>query len=56
MSRDDERFRVRSGAPKAHYPRFITRVLNEMHKAGAHHSWRGPVRPRARIERGHLVT
>ena len=53
--RDEDRFRIRPGAPKAHPPRFITRVLAEVHKAGVTTARRGPVRPGARIGRGHVA-
>ncbi|QEE24948.1 DUF3363 domain-containing protein [Rhodanobacter glycinis] len=56
MSRqDDDRFRVRPGAPKNRPKRFVSQVLREASKAGGK-SLRGTAaRPGARLGRGHVA-
>ena len=61
-SRDDDRFRVRPGPPKARQPsggqRFVNRVLREANKAGAKPSIkrsRGGARSAAKLGRGHVA-
>ncbi|KAF1043309.1 MAG: hypothetical protein GAK38_04036 [Xylophilus sp.] len=61
-SRDDDRFRVRPGPPKARQPsggqRFVSRVLREANKAGAKPSTkssRGSARSAAKLGRGHVA-
>ncbi len=57
-SRDDDRFRVRPGPPKARQPsggqRFVSRVLREANKAGAKPSTK-PSRSVAKLGRGHVA-
>lgn len=59
MSRDDDRFRVRPGAPKAkqpdRVPRFVTRVLREASKSGAKRSTGPGARSAAKLGRGHVA-
>ena len=61
-SRDDDRFRVRPGPPKARQPsggqRFVNRVLREANKAGAKPSTKpshGGARSAAKLGRGHVA-
>lgn len=55
MSRqDDDRFRVRPGAPKQRGDPFINKVLRETSKAGAK-SGKAGRRPGARLGRGHVA-
>lgn len=61
-SRDDDRFRVRPGPPKARQPsggqRFVNRVLREANKAGAKpptQPSRGSARSAAKLGRGHVA-
>lgn len=60
-SRDDDRFRVRPGPPKARQPsggqRFVSRVLREASKAGAKSSQtaRAGGRSAAKLGRGHVA-
>ncbi|MFT3819575.1 MAG: relaxase/mobilization nuclease and DUF3363 domain-containing protein [Rubrivivax sp.] len=61
-SRDDDRFRVRPGPPKARQPsggqRFVNRVLREANKAGAKPPTkpsRGGARSAAKLGRGHVA-
>ena len=55
MSRnDDDRFRVRPGAPKQRGDAFITQVLRQASKAGAKAGKAGN-RPGARLGRGHVA-
>ena len=52
---DDDRFRVRPGAPKSRSQRFVSQVLREASKAGGK-SLRGTAaRPGARLGRGHVA-
>jgi len=57
-SRDDDRFRVRPGPPKARQSsgaqRFVNRVLREANKAGGKPS-RGSARSAAKLGRGHVA-
>jgi type IV secretory pathway VirD2 relaxase len=59
VSRSDDRFRVRPGAPKAkqpdRLPRFVTRVLREASKSGAKRSTRPGARSAAKLGRGHVA-
>jgi type IV secretory pathway VirD2 relaxase len=58
-TRDDDRFRVRPGTPKAKQSgrteRFITRVLREASKSGAARSTRPGARSAAKLGRGHVA-
>ncbi|SFN99378.1 Type IV secretory pathway, VirD2 components (relaxase) [Variovorax sp. PDC80] len=59
-SRDDDRFRVRPGPPKARQPgggqRFVNRVLREASKAGAKpQPMRSGARSAAKLGRGHVA-
>jgi len=56
MSRhDDDRFRVRPGAPKHRSQRFVSQVLREAGKAGGKSLRRTAARPGARLGRGHVA-
>lgn len=59
MSRNDDRFRVRPGAPKAkqpdRLPRFVNRVLRAASKSGAKRSTRPGARSAAKFGRGHVA-
>ena len=54
---DDDRFRVRPGAPKSRPPKFVSQVLKEVSKAGkrslAKSARKASGRPGARLGRGH---
>lgn len=54
-SNDDDRFRVRPGAPKQRGDAFINQVLRQTSKAGAKVA-KGGNRPGARLGRGHVAT
>ena len=54
-SNDDNRFRVRPGAPKQRGDAFINQVLRQTSKAGAKLA-KGGIRPGARLGRGHVAT
>ena len=54
-SRDDDRFRVRPGAPKSRQPKFVSQVLKEVSKAGGKSVRRSGARPGARLGRGHVA-
>lgn len=56
MSRnDDERFRVRPGAPKSRHQKFISKVIKEISKAGGRTLRDSAARPGARLGRGHAA-
>ena len=52
---DDERFRVRPGAPKNRQQKFVSQVLKEVSKAGGKSASRSGARPGARLGRGHVA-
>ncbi len=54
-SRDDDRFRVRPGAPKHRQPKFVSQVLKEVGKAGGASVRKSGARPGARLGRGHVA-
>ncbi|TAM59222.1 MAG: DUF3363 domain-containing protein [Rhodanobacter sp.] len=56
MSRHDEdRFRVRPGAPKNRQQKFVSQVLKEVSKAGGKSVRKSGARPGARLGRGHVA-
>ena len=54
-SRDDDRFRVRPGAPKSRQQKFVSQVLKEVSKAGGKSVRKSGARPGARLGRGHVT-
>ncbi len=54
-SRDDDRFRIRPGAPKNRQQKFISKVLKEVSKAGGKSIRKSGARPGARLGRGHVA-
>lgn len=54
--RDDDRFEVRPGSPKARPPRFVSQVIREVDKAGGRIVRRASGRPGARLGRGHAAS
>ncbi len=54
-SRDDDRFRVRPGAPKSRQQKFVSQVLKEVSKAGGTSVRKSGARPGARLGRGHVA-
>jgi len=52
---DDDRFRVRPGAPKSRSQRFVSQVIREASKAGGKSLRRTAARPGARLGRGHVA-
>jgi len=54
-SRDDDRFRMRPGAPKNRQQKFISQVLKEVSKAGGKSVRKSGARPGARLGRGHVA-
>ena len=52
---DDERFRVRPGAPKNRQQKFVSQVLKEVSKAGGTSVRKSGARPGARLGRGHVA-
>ncbi|TBR11803.1 MAG: DUF3363 domain-containing protein [Rugosibacter sp.] len=54
-SRDDDRFRVRPGAPKSRQQKFVSQVLKEVSKAGGKSVRKSGARPGARLGRGHVA-
>ncbi len=54
-SRDDDRFRLRPGAPKHRQPKFVSQVLKEVSKAGGASVRKSGARPGARMGRGHVA-
>ena len=54
-SRDDDRFRVRPGAPKNRQQKFVSHVLKEVSKAGGKSVRKSGARPGARLGRGHVA-
>lgn len=54
-SQDDERFRVRPGAPKNRQQKFVSQVLKEVSKAGGKSIRKSGARPGARLGRGHVA-
>lgn len=54
-SRDDDRFRVRPGAPKSRHQKFVSQVLKEVSKAGGKSVRKSGARPGARLGRGHVA-
>ena len=54
-SRDDDRFRVRPGAPKTRQQKFVSQVLKEVSKAGGKSVRKSGARPGARLGRGHVA-
>ncbi len=54
-SRDDDRSRVRPGAPKSRQQKFVSQVLKEVSKAGGKSVRKSGARPGARLGRGHVA-
>jgi type IV secretory pathway VirD2 relaxase len=54
-NRDNDRFRVRPGAPKNRQQKFVSQVLKEVSKAGGQAVRRSTARPGARLGRGHVA-
>ena len=54
-SHDDDRFRVRPGAPKNRQQKFVSQVLKEVSKAGGKSIRKSGARPGARLGRGHVA-
>ena len=54
-NRDDDRFRVRPGAPKNRQQKFVSQVLKEVSKAGGKSVRKSSARPGARLGRGHVA-
>ena len=52
---DDDRFRVRPGAPKNRQQKFVSQVLKEVSKAGGKSVRKSGTRPGARLGRGHVA-
>lgn len=52
---DDDRFRVRPGAPKSRQQKFVSQVLKEVSKAGGKSVRKSGTRPGARLGRGHVA-
>ena len=52
---DDDRFRVRPGAPKNRQQKFVSQVLKEVSKAGGKSARKSGARPGARLGRGHVA-
>ena len=56
---DDDRFRIRPGAPQSRPPKFVSQVLKEVSKAGskslAKSARKSGARPGARLGRGHTA-
>ena len=52
---DDDRFRVRPGAPKNRQQKFVSQVLREVGKAGGRPVRGSATRPGARLGRGHVA-
>ncbi len=53
--RDDDRFRLRPGAPKNRQQKFISQVLKEVSKAGGKSVRKPGAQPGARLGRGHVA-
>ena len=54
-NQDDDRFRVRPGAPKNRQQKFVSQVLREVSKAGGKSVRKSGARPGARLGRGHVA-
>jgi type IV secretory pathway VirD2 relaxase len=58
-TKDDDRFRIRPGAPQSRPPKFVSQVLKEVSKAGskslAKSARKSGARPGARLGRGHTA-
>jgi type IV secretory pathway VirD2 relaxase len=54
-NQDDDRFRVRPGAPKNRQQKFVSQVLKEVSKAGGKSVRKSGARPGARLGRGHVA-
>ena len=54
-SRDDDRFRVRPGAPRNRHQKFVSQVLKEVSKASGKSVRKSGARPGARLGRGHVA-
>jgi len=54
-NQDDDRFRVRPGAPKNRQQKFVSQVLKEVSKAGGKSVRKSGTRPGARLGRGHVA-
>lgn len=52
---EDDRFRVRPGAPKNRQQKFVSQVLKEVSKAGGKSVHKSGIRPGARLGRGHVA-
>ena len=52
---DEDRFRVRPGAPKNRQQKFVSQVLKEVGKAGGKSVRKSAARPGARLGRGHVA-
>ena len=52
---DDDRFRVRPGAPRNRQRKFVSQVLKEVGKAGGKSIRKSGARPGARLGRGHVA-
>ncbi len=53
--KDDDRFRVRPGAPGNRQQKFVSQVLKEVSKAGGKSPRKSGARPGARLGRGHVA-
>lgn len=54
-NQNDDRFRVRPGAPKNRQQKFVSQVLKEVSKAGGKSIRKSGARPGARLGRGHVA-
>jgi hypothetical protein len=54
-NQDDDRFRVRPGAPKNRQQKFVSQVLEEVSRAGGKSLRKSGARPGARLGRGHVA-
>jgi type IV secretory pathway VirD2 relaxase len=54
-NQDDDRFRVRPGAPKNRQQKFVSQVLKEVSRAGGKSLRKSGARPGARLGRGHVA-
>jgi len=52
---DDDRFRIRPGAPRNRQQKFVSQVLKEVSKAGGRSMRKSGARPGARLGRGHVA-
>ncbi|MDB5971133.1 MAG: type secretion protein [Hydrocarboniphaga sp.] len=54
-ARDDDRFRVRPGAPKNRQQKFVSQVIRQLGKAGGQSAGKVGAQPGARLGRGHVA-